>query len=360
MNITDTLLAWYDRAARELPWRQTSDPYRIWISEVILQQTRVNQGWTYYERFVSRFPDVSALASESEEEVLKIWQGLGYYSRARNLYAGARQVMQQFGGKIPLTYQELIKIKGIGPYTAAAIASIVGNEPVPVLDGNTLRVYSRLFAIQDPVDKASGREQCRMAGEGLMHLGDPGRFNQAVMELGALVCLPRQPKCNECPVREHCRAFAENIQETLPRKEGSVNIREMKIHYLVLLFGNDEGHWLFLKQRVRGIWRHLYDFPELTKEGEAPLSRFSAGENGQLIVSGIAWNFKFVVTLRHQLTHRNILATFYVYAIDGEPGDNVPKEWIRSRLQENGLPEVPVPRLIEKFLKESEFRGLLE
>lgn len=360
MNITDTLLAWYDRTARELPWRQTSDPYRIWISEVILQQTRVNQGWNYYERFVDRFPDVSVLASVPEEEVLKIWQGLGYYSRARNLHAAARQIMQQYGGEIPLSYKELIKIKGIGPYTAAAIASIAGNEPVPVLDGNTLRVYSRLFAIQEPVDKASGREQCRQAGEGLMHAGDPGRFNQAVMELGALVCLPRQPKCNVCPVRENCRAYAENIQETLPQKEGSVNIREMKIHYLVLLFGNEQRYWLFLKQRARGIWRHLYDFPELMEEGETSLSRFPSDQNGQLIVSGIVWDFKFIVTLRHQLTHRNILATFYVYATDGEPGENVPKEWVRSRLLENGLPELPVPRLIEKFLKESEFRRLLE
>ncbi|MEJ5302518.1 MAG: A/G-specific adenine glycosylase [Bacteroidales bacterium] len=359
MNLTATLLAWYEMAARELPWRKTRDPYCIWISEVILQQTRVKQGYSYYERFIARFPDVGTLATAPEEEVLKLWQGLGYYSRARNLHTGARQIMQHFQGVIPLSYKELIKIKGIGPYTAAAIASIAGNEPVPVLDGNTLRVYSRLFGIQDPVDKASGREQCRLAGEGLMFHREPGNFNQAVMELGALICTPRSPRCQDCPVRMHCLAYARNLQDTLPRKAGSVSLKEININYLVLLTRSKDSYWLFMKQRKQGIWRHLYDFPENLPDTELQWPPLSDCIHHQLFLLGIPWNFKLFSKMRHVLTHRTIHAQFNVYIAENEPRADIPSDWMRARLMDNNLPELPIPRLIEKFLKGKDFMNIL-
>lgn len=359
MDITDTLLVWYKNVARDLPWRQTCDPYHIWISEVILQQTRVKQGWSYYERFVARFPHVSSLASATEEEVLKLWQGLGYYSRARNLYAGARQIKQQFGGSLPLSYKELLKIKGIGPYTAAAIASIVGKEAVPVLDGNTLRVYSRLFGIKDAIDKASGRTQCRRIGEELIHRADPGTFNQAVMELGALICLPRKPKCGECPVREHCRAFAEKIQHQLPMKENNLKIKVMSIFYWVLLSRLKEGYGVFLKQRTQGIWSHLYDFPESILDITQQDSVSPTNLDKQLIIAGGQWIFRTSIVLRHELTHRVIQATFHVFSADEIQWTEIPEDWVWAQLNENHLPAYPVPRLIEKFLKKEDFVRLL-
>lgn len=351
MGITNTLLAWYDQSARVLPWRQTSDPYRIWVSEVILQQTRVNQGLPYYERFIAQFPDVASLAAATEEEVLRLWQGLGYYSRARNLHAGARQIMAEWGGQIPLTYEELLKIKGIGPYTAAAIASIAGNEPVPVLDGNTLRVYARLFAIEDPVDKATGRRQCMEAGRQLILQADPGRFNQAVMELGALVCLPGQPKCDVCPVREFCMAYARDLQGELPRKESVVKIKELEINYLVLLITDEKGFSVIMKRRNKGIWRHLYDFPEIEKVAD-PIE-------GNRKWMGMTWNFWGETFATHPLTHRLIKARFQVFGVKATTLPEIPEGWVVARLNESFLPELPLPRLIHQFLTGKPFQRML-
>lgn len=351
MSITNTLLAWYELSARVLPWRQTSDPYRIWVSEVILQQTRVNQGLPYYERFVAQFPDVASLAAATEEQVLRLWQGLGYYSRARNLHAGALQIMAEWGGQIPLTYQELLKIKGIGTYTAAAIASIAGNEPVPVLDGNTLRVYARLFAIEDPVDKVTGRRQCMEVGRQLILQVDPGRFNQAVMELGALVCLPGQPKCDVCPVREFCMAYAQGLQAQLPRKESVMIVKELVINYLVFLVADEKGFSVIMKRRNKGIWRHLYDFPETEKADEPT--------EGKQEWMGITWKPLGETFATHPLTHRLIKARFHVFGVKSTTLSEIPEGWALARLNESFLPEVPLPRLIHQFLTGKPFQDLL-
>ncbi|MGC8864517.1 MAG: A/G-specific adenine glycosylase [Bacteroidales bacterium] len=350
MGLTDTLLTWYDQSARVLPWRQTKDPYRIWVSEVILQQTRVNQGLPYYERFVAQFPGVAVLAAASEEEVLRLWQGLGYYSRARNLHAGARQIMLEWGGQIPLKYQELIKVKGIGSYTAAAVASIAGNEPVPVLDGNTLRVYARLFAIEEPVDKAQGRRSCMEAGQQLISHSQPGRFNQAVMELGALICTPGKPKCGVCPIRDFCMAYVRGIQNELPRKESQVKVKDMEINYLVLLVVDEKGFSLIMKRRNKGIWRHLYDFPELETIQET--------FNHSLEYLDWVWNPLGEIHATHTLTHRLIQAKFYVFGGKVSSALELPDGWILTRLNESFLPELPISRLIHQFLTGKSFQTL--
>ncbi len=206
MNLSDQLISWYQVHKRDLPWRNISDPYRIWISEIILQQTRVNQGLDYYLRFVERFPDVETLAAAEEDEVLKYWQGLGYYSRARNLHHAARQIMQDFGGVFPTTYSEVMQLKGVGAYTAAAVCSFAFNLPYAVVDGNVYRVLSRLFAIETSIDSHSGKKEFDTLAQQLMENSVPSLHNQAIMEFGALQCVPVSPDCSVCPLRVYCKA----------------------------------------------------------------------------------------------------------------------------------------------------------
>ena len=207
-RIADILLDWYSREGRDLPWRRTRDPYRIWLSEVILQQTRVAQGTEYYLRFVGRFPDVRSLASASEDEVLKLWQGLGYYSRARNLHAAARQVVDDFGGRFPTTFAGVRSLRGVGDYTAAAVCSAAYSLPYAAVDGNVYRVLSRLFDIAEPIDTASGRRLFAELARSQLDERDPGRYNQAIMDFGALRCTPSPPRCGECPFGDRCLAPA--------------------------------------------------------------------------------------------------------------------------------------------------------
>ena len=207
-RIADILLDWYSREGRDLPWRRTRDPYRIWLSEVILQQTRVAQGTEYYLRFVGRFPDVRALAAASEDEVLKLWQGLGYYSRARNLHAAARQVVDDFGGRFPTTFAGVRSLRGVGDYTAAAVCSAAYSLPYAAVDGNVYRVLSRLFDIAEPIDTASGRRLFAELARSQLDERDPGRYNQAIMDFGALRCTPSPPRCGECPFGDRCLALA--------------------------------------------------------------------------------------------------------------------------------------------------------
>lgn len=354
MSITLRLIEWYKNNARDLPWRQTKDPYLIWLSEVILQQTRVNQALPYYHRFIERFPDVYRLASASEEEVLKAWQGLGYYSRARNLHAGAKQIVTEYGGKLPLSRSELLKVKGIGPYTAAAIASIAGKQPVPVLDGNTLRVYSRLFAIEEPIDKVQGRKKCLTAAESLILAEDPGTFNQAVMELGALICIPRNPLCMKCPIAQHCMAFELGIQLHFPIKSKRIQPVPLDIHYLVVVKENENDTQIVLRKRHHGFWKNLYDFPEI--ESEDTTEEIILKKLRDLKISPLPGAFSYRVSgpYRHQLTHLSIRAYFHIVRNIQSIDTPLPEglKWVK--LREDGiLHPLPVPRLIEMFLKSS-------
>ena len=250
-NISDILLSWFAREGRDLPWRRTRDPYRIWLSEVILQQTRVAQGLQYYLRFTERFPDIAALAAAPEDEVLKLWQGLGYYSRARNLHAAARQVVSRFGGVFPATYGEVRALRGVGDYTAAAVCSIVYDAPCAVVDGNVYRVLARLFDIGIPIDTTAGKRAFAELAQSQLDTSRPGLYNQAIMDFGALQCTPAQPRCGDCPLAGRCLALAAGTVGVRPVKQGRGKMRDRWFNYLHVTCG---GQTLLHRRGGGDIW----------------------------------------------------------------------------------------------------------
>ena len=285
-EISRQIIDWYKTYKRDLPWRNTTDPYQIWLSEVILQQTRVAQGIAYYHRFLSRFPTVEALANAAEDHVLEIWQGLGYYSRARNMHAAARYVTFELAGKFPDSYDSLLKMKGIGSYTAAAIASFAYHEDKAVVDGNVIRVIARLFGLQGDVRQAKVVSEIQKITQSLLPPGNAYLFNQAIMELGALVCTPQNPKCEDCPVKLSCTAAKEQTQAAIPFKSKPKEKKERFLNYL-LLEAQDE--LFFMKRGPKDIWEGLYEplLVELPETVESP---------GQLIAQA---EEKFQITLPH-------------------------------------------------------------
>ena len=257
--VTEALLRWYDENARKMPWRGIRDPYGVWVSEIMLQQTRVDTVRAYYSRFMARFPTPAALAEAPEEEVLKMWEGLGYYSRARNLREGARQVMQRYGGALPRTPEELRKIRGIGPYTSCAIASIAFGAAVPAVDGNVIRVVSRLYDLRDNPKEAKASEEIEKLAAELVPPERPGDHNQAMMDLGATVCVPGTPDCDRCPLREMCRAFAAGTAESLPRLPGAPAPREIEYDLVIPL----SGEKTLLRRRTEKLLQGMWCFPML-------------------------------------------------------------------------------------------------
>ena len=305
---------WFEENKRLLPWRETTDPYLIWVSEIILQQTRVAQGLDYYNRFVARFPDVAALADADEDEVLKYWEGLGYYSRARNMHAAARQVMHDFGGRFPDTYEGIRSLKGVGDYTAAAIASFAYGLPHAVVDGNVYRVFSRLFAIDTPIDTTAGHKLFAALADEWLDRRRPDVYNQAVMELGALLCLPRSPQCPVCPLSEWCEAAALGRPEAYPVKQGKSEVRPRYFNYLVIHCGDD----VFISRREkRDIWRNLYEFVLIESEGALSMEELQQTASYRSLFDGV--EVKVVAhpfERRHVLSHRVIHAVFYTLEID--------------------------------------------
>ena len=259
-EFSDLLLNWYSDHKRDLPWRRTKIAYRIWVSEIILQQTRVAQGMDYYKKFLSRFPTVNKLAGASEDEILKIWQGLGYYSRARNMHATAQILVEKYDGQFPDNYNELIQLKGIGPYTASAIASICFGEPRPVVDGNVMRVIARYCGLEIPVNSNEGIKRIHELAEQFMEATTPGDYNQAIMELGALICVPQKAQCQKCPVNKECVAFNLGITDKLPIKTKKSKIKNRYLDYLCVVKNN--SIYLF-KRGDNDIWKGLYDMPFL-------------------------------------------------------------------------------------------------
>ena len=258
-ELGNIFIRWYKEHCRDLPWRKTKDPYLIWISEIILQQTRVVQGLDYYYRFVERFPDVCTLASASEDEVMRYWQGLGYYSRARYLHEAAKEILSRYGGVFPRTREEILSLKGIGEYTAAAVCSFAYKQPYVTVDGNVFRVLSRLFDIDIPINTGEGKKFFTELAQHLLVLEHPDLFNQAVMEFGALQCVPKNPDCLSCPFVDKCLAFSRNRVVDLPVKKGKTLIKSRYFNYLHIHDGR--GNCLLQQRRKDDIWCNLYEFP---------------------------------------------------------------------------------------------------
>ena len=344
--IASKLIEWYNVYRRILPWRGITDPYRIWISEIILQQTRVNQGLDYYNRFVERFPDVHSLSVADEQEVLKYWQGLGYYSRARNLHATARYIEENFGGKFPEDYETILSLKGIGEYTAAAIASMAFGAPYPVVDGNVFRFLSRLFAIEEPVDTGKGKKRfTELAGLILPH-AQAGLFNQAIMEFGALQCIPVSPDCSVCPFEVRCAACASGKISDFPIKRNKTKIKTMYLYYFHIRSGNR----IYLKKRKeKGIWQNLYEFPLI--ESETPLEweeLIATDDFKTLFLLAEPANFRLVLkNQKHVLTHRILYASFYEVSVE-----KAPQSFAKFTLVfPCDMDEYPIHRLMEIYLE---------
>ena len=265
------LIYWYLQNKRELPWRTTTQPYFIWLSEIILQQTRVNQGIPYYLKFVKSFPTIEILANASEENVLKLWQGLGYYSRARNLHLTARYITNQLNGVFPKNYKELIKLKGLVDYTASAISSVWFNEPRAVVDGNVYRVLARVFGIDIPINSSRGINEFKNLAQQLVDTKQPGIYNQAIMEFGARYCVPQNPNCNTCIFNDRCIAFQKQLVSELPVKLPKTSIINFFFNYIVIISEDDKT---VLRQRTeKGIWQKLYAFPLLDPSNDVILSQ---------------------------------------------------------------------------------------
>lgn len=348
MKISEIIIGWYKKNARDLPWRNTDDPFLIWMSEIILQQTRVNQGLSYYIKFAARFSDVRSLAEADEQEVMRLWQGLGYYSRARNMLFAARQVMDEYEGKFPADHKTLLQLKGIGPYTAAAIASIAYNEAVAVVDGNVSRVLSRLFAVKEPVNSTLGIRTIQEMADEILDTKDPGTHNQALMEFGALQCLPVNPDCDACPAKLQCMAYAENIVKELPVKLKTVKVKSRYFYYVLI---EDGGHIYFRKRTGDDIWKSLFEFPmfESAKEmsdGELLRELISLPELEGL--DGVAYSIhKISDQIKHVLTHRNIFARFVHVEVQKGVLD-VPGDWVKVPIQD--IDNYPLPRLIDRYI----------
>lgn len=334
-----------------MPWKGEKDPYRIWLSEVILQQTRVEQGQNYYLRFIQKYPTIRALAAANDTDVFKIWEGLGYYSRCRNMLETARYIYKEKNAVFPNSFKEIIALKGIGPYTAAAISSFAFNLPHPVIDGNVIRVISRFFGVDDLVDSSLGKEKISSLAEKLINRKDPGVYNQAIMDFGATVCTPRNPRCSQCPLSKNCIAFTHNRVEELPRKGKKQPPRKRYFHYLVVIKDNK----VYIREREAGdIWRHLHEFLLLETDKMYPAK--SVFTKCQELLPP---NFSEAVVLysseefKQQLSHQQIHARFIILTSVKEfnlPGFiSVP---IKS------LPRFAFPGIINKWLSTRPFNQI--
>lgn len=342
MDLTCLLFVWYEKNKRDLPWRKTSDPYFIWLSEIILQQTRVNQGLSYYYKFTELFPTVNHLAEASEHEVLKAWQGLGYYSRARNLHLTAKYISHNLKAEFPADFEALLKLKGIGEYTAAAIASFAFNMPYPVIDGNVQRVISRLFGIEEEITSSFGKMEIKESLNKIFPKKTPAQFNQAIMEFGALQCVPKNPDCGNCPLSQSCIAFSKNIVSDLPKKKSKKKPVDRYLNY----FHITDGENLLLEKRTTdGIWKNLYHFPVIETSSVAEPEEIFATSEWKNLTCGKRFVLdKVSPAIKHQLSHQTIYAVFYKI---GMPSSFFKNHKISVKL--DSVEKYPVPRLMEKY-----------
>ncbi|MFC3416251.1 A/G-specific adenine glycosylase [Algoriphagus hitonicola] len=342
------IIQWYRANPRDLPWRGTLDPYQIWLSEIILQQTRVAQGLPYYYKFVNAFPSVRDLALASEEEVLRLWQGLGYYSRARNLHACARFVWHELDGKFPNTYEKLLLLKGVGSYTAAAIASFAFGEVKAVVDGNVFRVLARYFGIETDIATGKAKKEFEALANRLIPVDQPAEFNQAMMDFGARLCTPKNPDCPSCPLQQSCFAYQQGMVKDLPVKINKTKIRERHIHYYVIRCG-DKWVW---KRRAKGdIWEGLYDFPQVEGDLKSEKMEISFPES-EFEAKKIPKSY------RHILSHQRLNAVFSEVEVSEENMQNL-EDWAEEQgyqlVEEQRIEYLAKPKLIVNFLRDQGF-----
>ena len=346
MDRGEKLIRWYQNNHRALPWRETQDPYKIWLSEIILQQTRIEQGTDYYLKFVNTYPNVGRLAEASEDEVLKLWQGLGYYSRARNLHSTAKHIAHELDGKFPTTYEKIIKLKGIGPYTAAAISSFAFNEPRAVVDGNVIRVLSRIYDEGTPANTSSGKRVFQELADQTLCRDKPGIYNQAIMELGSQICKPSSPKCSECPWSYNCLALKKSNWKDRPVKLKSKPPKKRIIDYVVL---ETKECLIFRKRTGNDIWKGLHDFDSI-ENLEEPSAEYLKNEiikkHPEISISrqSLAPEREY----SHILSHQKIKARFWRWKTNGEINQNS----IYLKVLKEDIDTVAVPRLVHKYLED--------
>lgn len=326
---------WYRLNKRDLPWRLTKDPFKIWLSEIILQQTKVEQGLSYYLKFTNRFKTAEDLAKTSEQEVLNLWQGLGYYSRARNLHFTAKIVVNEHKGEFPKTYTELLKLKGVGSYTAAAIASFCFDESVAVVDGNVYRVLSRVFDLEIAIDSSEGKKYFFELAQNLIDKEDPALFNQAIMEFGALQCVPKNPNCEICPLDSICLSKSNGTWMNRPVKSKKTSVKHRFFHFLI--FQNDQTTYL-QKRSEKDIWQNLFQFPLIETDEDAELNNF---ENYSPLHPS-----KISTEIVHVLSHQKIHARFYHF---NHLPSKINTDWMAVKIAE--IQDYPIPRLIDRYLE---------
>jgi A/G-specific adenine glycosylase len=342
MKFSNLLIQWYLQNKRDLPWRNTTNPYLIWLSEIMLQQTRVAQGTPYFLSFVAAFPTVFDLAKADEEQVLKLWQGLGYYSRARNLHKTAQYVVTELGGTFPDNYKELLGLKGVGEYTAAAIASFSYDEAVPVVDGNVFRVLSRYFDVETDIALASAKKEFAALAYELMPKDNPATFNQAIMEFGALQCVPKSPDCSVCVFNESCLALQKRKVDKLPVKSKKVKVRNRYFNYLVV--SDENADTVIQKRTAKGIWQNLYEFPLIETETVESFDNIVERIENEFFVnesvdSVMEYNENSII---HKLSHQHLHIKFWKVNIKGTVQDGVNAIDLRT---------FPFPIVIHNFIE---------
>lgn len=345
---TEKLMDWFAGHHRPMPWKGEKNPYFVWLSEVILQQTRVEQGLPYFEKFKTQYPDIQSLANAPEDEVMKLWEGLGYYSRARNLHAAAKYVAFESGGKFPDTYASIRQLKGVGDYTAAAIASFAYDLPHAVVDGNVYRVLARFFGIETPIDSMAGKKQFGELAQSLLDESQPGRYNQALMDFGATQCTPLAPRCGACPFREKCVAFLSGKVNGLPVKSKKPGRRIRFFNYLII---NQQGGVFIKKRTAKDIWQNLYDFPLIETEAMVDDRQFLQNTaEWQAWLGGQAKLLRVSAPFRQELTHQKIIASFWEVEVATDFCAPSPEGWIKTERQRRQ--DFAFPKIIDLYFQE--------
>ena len=347
MLFGDEILGWYYSHKRDLPWRNTKNPYHIWLSEIILQQTRVQQGLPYYYKFVENYPKVENLASSSEEEVLKLWQGLGYYSRGRNLHSSAKYIMNELKGVFPSNFKDIMKLKGVGEYTAAAIASFAFNEKVAVIDGNVIRVLTRYFGIEDDILLSSTQKQIKQVANDMLPLEKHADYNQGIMEFGALQCIPASPNCKICPLSDTCFANKETKVKKIPYKSKRIKVRQRFLNYIVFKHSN---YIIFNKREEKDIWKGLYDFP-LIESDDKLLNFNEINLNDMLDIIKVLNMNDYRVSVSedfvHVLSHQKLHVRFFLIELN-EEFEKINKPYVVADIENETTFGKPI--LIQNYL----------